>query len=91
MEKYIKTFGFRDYKLKKELIEVLFLIDLSKIYNISKNNIENILKMHGKNTGYSEYRIIDDCESDDPLNWTETEFKNEKVRLHDNDIVIKLK
>ncbi|MFN4364437.1 hypothetical protein [Chryseobacterium hispalense] len=78
-------------KLKKELLEVLFLIDLSEEYDISKNNIENILKMPGKNTGYSEYRIIDDCESDDPLNWIEAEFKNEKVRLYDNDIVIKLK
>lgn len=78
-------------KLKNELLEVLFLINLSETYHISKSQIENIFKIPKTNTGYSEFRLINDCESDDPLNWTEMMIDNENIHLNENDIVIKFK
>jgi hypothetical protein len=78
-------------KLKNELLEVLFLINLSKTYNISKSKIENVFKITKTNTGYSEFRVVNDCESDDPLNWAEVMIDNENVRLNENDILIKCK
>lgn len=44
-------------KLKNELLEVLFLINLSKTYTISKSKIENIFKISKTTTGYSEFRV----------------------------------
>lgn len=78
-------------KFKNDLLEVLFLINISKTYNISKNEIENIFKIPKENTGYSEYRIINDCESDDRLNWTEVAIENKNIRLNENDVIIKFK
>lgn len=78
-------------KLKNELLEVLFLINLSKTYTISKSKIENIFKISKTTTGYSEFRVINDCESDNPLNWKEMMIDNENVRLNENDILIKFK
>ncbi|KPH14710.1 hypothetical protein [Chryseobacterium sp. ERMR1:04] len=78
-------------KLKNELLEVLFLINMSEKYHISKNEIKNIFKIPKENTGHSEYRIINDCESDNPLNWREVMINNENMRLQENDIIIKLK
>ncbi|WP_345199793.1 hypothetical protein [Chryseobacterium ginsengisoli] len=78
-------------KFKNELLEVLFLINISKTYNISKNEIENIFKIPKENKGYSEYRIINDCESDDRINWTEVAIENKNIRLNENDVIIKFK
>lgn len=78
-------------KLKNELLEVSFLINMSEKYHISMNEIKNIFKIPKENTGYSEYRIINDCESDNPLNWREVMINNESMRLQENDIIIKLK
>ncbi|VXC54668.1 hypothetical protein [Chryseobacterium sp. 8AT] len=44
-------------KLKNELLEVLFLINLFKTYTISKSKIENIFKISKTTTGYSEFRV----------------------------------
>jgi hypothetical protein len=78
-------------KFKNELLDVLYLIEISTIYQISKNKIENIFKIPKENTGYSEFRIINDCESDDRFNWTEVAIENENIRLNENDIIIKFK
>ncbi|MFC3157993.1 hypothetical protein SAMN05443633_104335 [Chryseobacterium arachidis] len=78
-------------RLKNELLEVLFLINLSKTYHLSQSQIEHIFKIPETNTGYSEFRIINDCESDDPLRWAEVIIDNENVRLNENDIIIKFK
>lgn len=78
-------------KFKNELLEVLYLIDISTTHQISRNKIENIFKIPKEDTGYSEYRIINDCESDDRLNWKEVTIENENIRLNENDVIIKFK
>ena len=65
--------------------------DLITIKEIAKEIIESkskfkIIKFGEQNTGYSEYRIINDCESDNKELWIEYD---PEVRILPGDILIK--
>ncbi|SIT02505.1 hypothetical protein SAMN05421786_104113 [Chryseobacterium ureilyticum] len=77
--------------LKKELSETLYLINIFDEYQINKKTIDTIIELPSSNTGYSDYRIINDCESDDPDHWLEVSINEEKIRLAEGDIVIRKK
>lgn len=51
--------------------------------------IEDIIQIMDENSGYSEYRIINDCESDNKDLWIE--YDHGKIRLAAGDILIKMK
>lgn len=77
--------------LKKELSETLYLLNIFDEYQISKKTIDTIIELPSSNTGYSDYRIINDCESDDLDHWLEVSINEEKIRLAEGDIVIRKK
>lgn len=65
--------------------------DLITIKEITKEIIESrskfrVIKFVEKNTGYSEYRIMNDCESDNKELWIEYD---PEVRILPGDILIK--
>lgn len=78
-------------RLKKELSEAIYLLNILKQHQISKKTVEAIIELPSSNTGYSDYRIINDCESDDPDHWLEVRINDEKIRLAEGDIVIRRK
>ncbi|MEG0927327.1 hypothetical protein [Chryseobacterium sp.] len=78
-------------QLRNELSEVIYLISLSDKHQINKKSIKTILELPDSNTGYSDYRIINDCESDQPDHWIEVSIHNEKIRLAEGDIIIQKK
>jgi len=51
--------------------------------------IDDIVQIADEGTGYSEYRIVNDCESDNKNAWIE--YDNGNIRLTSGDILIKLK
>ncbi|PWN66110.1 hypothetical protein [Chryseobacterium oncorhynchi] len=78
-------------QLKKELSETLYLLSIFDNHQINQKTIKTILELPDSNTGYSDYRIINDCESDNPDHWIEVSIHNEKLRLGAGDIIIKKK
>jgi hypothetical protein len=72
-------------ELKKEIERAIYGIEFCLRYNISKSTIASIISLPESNLGYSEYRILDDCEVDERSMWKEIERANAK------DIVIKFK
>ena len=78
-------------QLKKELSELMYLLAISDRYQISKKTIDTMLELPDSNTGYSDYRIINDCESDDPAQWIEIRINNKEIRLSEGDIIIRKK
>lgn len=72
---------------KKELKKCLFLIDLADIYNLDAKSIKEIISIPGMKTGYSEYRLINDCESDIREEWIEV-FDDSTKRLLPGDLII---
>ncbi|MGE8433349.1 hypothetical protein [Chryseobacterium joostei] len=78
-------------QLKKELSETIYLLSILDNHQINKKTIKTILELPDSNTGYSDYRIINDCESDNPGHWIEVNIHNEKLRLAEGDIIIKKK
>jgi len=78
-------------QMKKNLSETLYLLDLFEKYQLKKENVETVFELPVSSTGYSDYRIINDCESDDPDRWVEVSISGEKIRLSEGDIVIRKK
>lgn len=78
-------------QLKKNLSETLYLLDIFEKYRIKKETVETVFELPVSNTGYSDYRIINDCESDDPDQWLEVSISGEKIRLSEGDLVIRKK
>jgi hypothetical protein len=76
---------------KRELETVLFLIELSKDLELNKSTISNIIKLPESNTGYSEYRVVNDCETDKRDQWIELTIDGKAVRLNSDDIIIQKK
>ncbi|WP_239364924.1 hypothetical protein [Snodgrassella communis] len=94
----IINFIENEIKLSKGINKELYLkLDLLKkiaLY-MSQNKIEGkvdkIITLINMNTGYSEYRLINDCESDNKKLWIEYTYENDKVRLNPGDILVKMK
>ncbi|SDI31536.1 hypothetical protein [Chryseobacterium jejuense] len=78
-------------QLKKELSDAIHLLEMFDYYQISKKTIDMILELPDSRTGYSDYRIMNDCESDDPAQWIELKINDKKIKLSEGDIIIKKK
>ncbi|WP_347217326.1 hypothetical protein [Chryseobacterium sp.] len=78
-------------QLKKELSELIHLLDISNRYQLRKNTMDAILELPDSRTGYSDYRIMIDCESDDPAQWVELRINGNNIRLSEGDIIIRKK
>ena len=79
-----------NYELKIKLnILKKFAIFLSQ--NEIQGKIEKIIPIIEMNTGYSEYRIINDCESDNKELWLEYIYENNIIRLYPGDLLVKMK
>lgn len=78
----------------KELYLKLELLKKIAIY-LSQNEVEGkldeLIQLVDMNTGYSEYRLINDCESDNRDLWIEYNQKNESIRLNPGDFLLKMK
>jgi hypothetical protein len=76
------SFELKEYK---NAINWLKKIDELKLENIQKYNI---IELPDPKTGYSYYRIMNDCETDDVNEWIELKIENEKVEACMGDILI---
>ncbi|BAP31222.1 uncharacterized protein CHSO_2185 [Chryseobacterium sp. StRB126] len=77
--------------LKKELSNVIHLLEVFDRFQISKKTIDAIFELPDSHTGYSDYRIMNDCESDDPMQWVELKINDENIKLSEGDIIIRKK
>lgn len=78
-------------QLKKELSDSLYLLDIFERYGLKKETLDAVFELPHSNTGYSDYRLINDCESDDPACWLEVDISGERIRLAEGDLVIRKK
>lgn len=77
--------------LKKDLSGIIHALDMFECYQINEKSIDRIVELPDSHTGYSDYRIMNDCESDDPAQWIELKINNETIRLSEGDIIIRKK
>ena len=93
VEKYIKqnVAKVSNISRKNELLDMLYLIDLYEKYNLKRKNIESIITLPNIYTSAAEYRVIDDCESENRQCWQEIEINGTPIRLHSADLIIKMK
>ena len=80
---------------KKEFLPQLQAYDkailwLKKIEELQLANVQkyNVVKLPNPNTGYSEYRIMNDCETDDISQWIELEHNGTRVSAAIDDVLI---
>lgn len=76
---------------KNELLDMLFLIDFSRKYNINRRTFKKALILPRTSMSFAEYRIMDDFETEERKYWKELEIDGETLRLYGYDIVIKTK
>ena len=77
--------------LKNELLDMLHLVDLYEKYNLKRKNIENIITLPDIYTCSAEYRVVNDCETENRQYWQEIEIDENPIRLHSADLIIKMK
>ncbi|MDV5354146.1 hypothetical protein QM201_04280 [Enterobacter asburiae] len=73
-------------------INKLFFLRKLAIYLMTRDmslEIDSVIQIENESTGYSEYRILNDCETDNRDLWVE--YKNGSVRLNSGDLMIKMK
>ena len=102
MEKVIKLLEERRWQIvdnlksgNKEYLSELQEIDkaigwLKKVNVLNLSNIQryDVIELPFLNTGWSEYRIINDCETDNINDWIELKIDNNFVRLTAGDLII---
>ena len=85
---HIKS-GDKNYLEKlKELDKAINWIKKLDELNIENVQKYNIIKLPNMGTGWSEYRIMNDCETDNRQMWIELKINNEKLYMTWDDIVI---
>jgi len=84
----------RDINTRSEMLRHLSalsaILNNKCIINIDLSKCE-IIAVDTGNTGYSECRLMIDCESDDRSRWIEMNHDDHPLRLRDGDIVIQRK
>ena len=73
-------------------INNLFLLRKLALYFMARDislEIDSVIQIENERTGYSEYRILNDCETDNRDLWIE--YKNGRVRVNSGDLLIKMK
>lgn len=56
-----------------------------------EGDVDKVIPLIDMNTGYSEYRLVNDCESDNREQWIEYKYENETIRLSAGDFLVKMK
>ncbi|MGE9658848.1 hypothetical protein [Snodgrassella sp. ESL0324] len=79
-----------NYELRIKL-NLLKKIALFLSQNTIQGKIDKIIPIIEMNTGYSEYRIINDCESDNKELWIEYIYEDNRIRLYPGDLLVKMK
>jgi hypothetical protein len=79
-------------KRKIEIDRALACLEMCNKFDIQTRNIERVLSLPAPKTGYfSEYRIVDDAETEDRKYWQEFRINGKKIFLHQGDIILKKK
>ncbi|MHA8111810.1 hypothetical protein ACX122_01565 [Kosakonia cowanii] len=89
-----------DEAIKKSHLDQSSLDQINKLFFLRKLatylmtrdmslEIDSIIQIENEETGYSEYRILNDCETDNRDLWVE--YKNGSVRVNPGDLLIKMK
>lgn len=76
---------------KLECEKALQWLILAQKNHINPQNIKNIFYLPYTNCGYSEYRVMDDCETDDRALWQEIRINKKLLRLDGGEYIIKMK
>jgi len=74
---------------KKELEQLLFLKKLSDTYHLEPVAIERIIVLPSPRTDFSNFRLVDDAETEEKQWWEELKIENELLWLCEGDILIK--
>ena len=74
---------------KNQLLDMLYLIEMYEKYDLSRKNIEKILVLPVPSADFSDFRIIEDMETDEQTAWQEVKIDNDIIRLNTNDLIIK--
>lgn len=74
---------------KNQLLDMLYLIEMYEKYDLSRKNIEKILVLPVPSADFSDFRIIEDMETDEQTAWQEVKIDNDIIRLDTNDLIIK--
>jgi hypothetical protein len=79
-------------KFKLDIDRAIKCIEFCSKQNLFSNSKEKyeVIELPLPLTGlFSEYRVVDDCETEDRKYWRELEVKDEKLVLSPGDIIIK--
>ena len=74
---------------KKELEQLLFLKKLSDTYHLEPVAIERIIVLPPPRTDFSNFRLVDDAETEEKQCWEELKIENEPLWLCEGDVLIK--
>ena len=74
---------------KKELEQLLFLKKLSDTYHLEPKEIEHIIVLPPPRTDFSNFRLVDDAETEEKQWWEELKIENDPLWLCEGDILIK--
>lgn len=79
------------YKIQIE--NAIKCLEACEKFKILPQKVMNITELPKQNTGYAEYRIMNDCETENRKNWIELidEERKELIRLLPKDIIIERK
>ena len=79
-------------KLKIELDNALACLELCYKFDIQPQNIQAVIELPLPSSGdFSEYRIMDDAESENQEFWKELIINNKKIFLYKGDFILKRK
>ena len=75
-------------KCKHALQRGIRVLELAEALGISGHEVPTVMPMGRTRTPSSEFRVLEDHETDDQSCWTEVEVKGDPLRLHPGDIVL---
>jgi len=63
---------------------------IKKLNELGVNNVQkyDIIELPDPKTGFSEYRVMNDCETDNMEYWQELEINNKRISMTMGDIII---
>jgi hypothetical protein len=74
--------------LKKEIEEAIRCLDFCERAGIESSARVHVLPLLEGRGGFSEYRVMDDAETEDRSSWVEPEIDGDKRRLGPGDLLV---
>lgn len=71
-----------------EIDKSIYFLELLSKFNISPNEINTFIELPVSKTGYSEYRIMNDCESENRNFWLELMHNGKPIRCFGKDLIM---